>query len=53
MLVANTLVCWAQCRVKMFFCTHVEDQSVRGPLLKALKPVCRDHRGWGRPISQT
>lgn len=33
----------------MFFCTHVEDQSLRGPLLKALEPVCRDHRGLGAP----
>lgn len=33
----------------MFFRTHVEDQSLRGPLLKALKPVCKDQGGWGAP----
>lgn len=37
---------------KMFFCTHIEDQSLRGPLLKALKLVCTNQggwRGWGVP----
>lgn len=34
---------------KMFFRTHVEDQSLRGPLLKALKPVCKNQGGWGAP----
>lgn len=47
---AKTLVSWAQCRAKkMFFRTHVEDQSLRGLLLKALKPVCKDQGGWGAP----
>lgn len=33
----------------MFFCTHIEDQSLRGPLLKALKLVCMNQGGWGAP----
>ena len=33
----------------MFFLTHIEDQSLRGPLLKAQKPMCKNQGGWGAP----
>lgn len=34
---------------KMFFHTDIEDQSLRGPLLKVLKRMCENQGGWGAP----